>query len=260
MKKARTLFSLLVVLATVFALLTVGGCSSSAGDPPKTTTDYYKTVMNYSPFSTMPDITYEMVLNKYMEKPGGSYSGNSGKYSVYINGTVTSLQQKVNIKFTVTDDPDDQTKCFIHLDYVKINDEELDPDTSLNYLYELCCAYNAGCDDLSQWEGSEQNSSTGNDVSIPDNDRKIVEEAGFEWVEPITVENGDITGVIKNVSGETKSATIEFVLYDESGYQVSTAVDMMNSIGNGSSWKFEAAIMDFDNKVRSYELVALHTF
>lgn len=260
MKKARTLFSLLVILATVLTLLTMSGCNSSAGDPPKTTTNYYKTVMNYSPLTNMPDITVEQVLEKYMDEPGGTYSGTKGEYSVVVSGTITSLEQKVTFYFTVTDDPDDKTKCFIDIDSAKINDTELDSDSAADYLYELFCAYNAGCDDLSQWQGSEQNSSAGNDVSIPDNDRKIVEEAGFEWVEPITVENGDITGVIKNVSGETKSATIEFVLYDESGYQVSTAVDMMNSIGNGSSWKFEAAIMDFDNKVRTYELVALHTF
>lgn len=259
MKKARTLFSLLVVLATVLTLLTMSGCNSSAGDPPKGT-NYYQTVMIYKPFTNMADITVEQVLEKYMDEPGGTYSGTKGEYSVVVSGTITSLEQKVTFYFTVTDDPDDKTKCFIDIDSAKINDTELDSDSAADYLYELFCAYNAGCDDLSQWQGSEQNSSAGNDVSIPDNDRKIVEEAGFEWVEPISVVGGSITGVIKNVSGETKSATIEFVLYDESGYQVSTAVDMMTSISNGSSWKFEAAMMDFDNVVRTYELVALHTF
>ena len=260
MKKARTLFSLLVVLATVFALLTVSGCNSSVGDPPKTATNYYKTVMNYSPFTNMPDITYEMVFNKYMDKPGGSYGGNSGKYSVYISGTVTSLQQKVEIKFTVTDDPDDKTKCFIDLDYVKINDNELDPDSSLNYLYELCCAYNAGCEDLSQWQGSEQNSSAGNDSGISDVIRQMIEKEGFEWVEPLNVENGCITGVVRNVSGATKSASISFILYDKSGYQIDTTSDYMSNIKNGGSWKFEAIIYDLDNKVKTYELDDFKTY
>lgn len=260
MKKTRTIFSLLVVFATILALLTMSGCNSSVGDPPKTTTNYYKTVMNYSPFTNMPDITLEQVLNKYMDEPGGSYGGNSGKYSVYINGTVTSLEQKVTFNFTVTDDPDDKTQCFIDLDSAKINDNELDSGSAADYLYELFSAYNAGCEDLSQWQGSEQSSSTDNDSGISDVIRQIVEKEGFEWVEPLKVENSCITGVIRNVSGSTKSATIEFVLYDESGYQITTAVDMMNNIGNGNSWKFEAAIIDFDNKVRTYELVALHTF
>lgn len=260
MKKTRTIFSLLVVFATILALLTMSGCNSSVGDPPKTTTNYYKTVMNYSPFTNMPDITLEQVLNKYMDEPGGSYGGNSGKYSVYINGTVTSLEQKVTFNFTVTDDPDDKTQCFINLDSAKINDNELDSGSAADYLYEMFSAYNAGCEDLSQWQGSEQSSSTGLETKIPEQYRQIVEEEGFEWVEPISVVGGNITGVIKNVSGSTKGATIEFVLYDESGYQVSTAVDMMTSIGNGSSWKFEAAMMDFDNIVRTYELVALHTY
>lgn len=256
MKKARTLFSLLVVLATVLTLLTMSGCNSSAGDPPKGT-NYYQTVMIYKPFTNMPDITVEQVLEKYMDEPGGTYSGTKGKYSVVVNGTIPSLEQKVTFNFTVTDDPDDKTKCFIDIDSAKINDNELDSDTAVDYLYELFSAYNAGCEDLSQWQGSEQGDYTDNDVSIPDNDRKIVEEAGFEWVEPITVENGDITGVIKNVSGETKSAGIHFNLYDESGYRVGSAFDVMSDIGNGSSWKFKASILDLNNEVRSYELTSL---
>ncbi|MGN0684399.1 MAG: FxLYD domain-containing protein [Oscillospiraceae bacterium] len=260
MKKARTLFLLLVVLTTTLALLTASGCSSSIDDPPKTAVNYYTTVMNYKPFTNMPDITVEQVLKRYMDEPNGGYSGSNGEYSVVVGGTIPSLQQKVTFHFTVTNDPDDTTQCFIDIDSAKINDNELDFDSTVDYLYELFSAYNAGCEDLSQWQGSDQSASPRIDTQISAHDRQIVEGEGFEWVEPISVVGGKITGVIKNVSGSSKGATIEFVLYDESGYQISTAIDMTSSIGNGKSWKFEAAMMDFDNKVRTYELVALHTF
>lgn len=261
MKKARTLFSLLVVLATVLTLLTMSGCNSSAGDPPKGT-NYYQTVMIYKPFTNMPDITVEQVLEKYMDEPGGTYSGTKGKYSVVVNGTVPSLEQKVTFNFTVTDDPDDKTKCFIDIDSAKINDNELDSDTAVDYLYELFSAYNAGCEDLSQWQGSEQeqSSSTNNEPGISDVIIQMIEKEGFEWVEPLTVENGCITGVVRNVSGATKDASISFILYDKSGYQIDTTSDYMSNIKNGGSWKFEAMIYDLDNEVKTYELEYFKTY
>lgn len=260
MKKACRILSLLVVLAAVLAMLAMSGCNSSIGDPPITTINYYKTVMNYSPFTDMPDITVEQVLNKYMDEPGGTYGGTNGKYTVDTGGTITSLNQEVRLKFTVTDDPEDKTTCYITLDKITLDDKELDSDASIDYMYELFSAYQAGCDDLSQWQGSGQDSSTGGDLDITEHERQIVEEAGFEWVEPITVEGKSITGVIKNVSGETKSANISFILYDESGYQIDTTLDSISNIKNGGSWKFEAVIFDLDNEVSSYELEYLHTY
>lgn len=253
MKHARKLLSMLVALATTFALLGLSGCSTN-------TTDYYETVLNFKQFTDMPDIEYRQVLNKYMDDLHGTYSGSDGNYTVTVKGNITSIQQEVVLKFSVSDDTEDSTKCVINSVTATINDNELDQNSTLDYMYQIFSAYQAGCDDLSQWQGSGQDSSTGGDLDITEHERQIVEEAGFEWVEPITVEGKSITGVIKNVSGETKSANISFILYDESGYQIDTTLDSISNIKNGGSWKFEAVIFDLDNEVRSYELDYLHTY
>ena len=138
-----------------------------------------------------------------------------------------------------------------------INDNELDQNSTLDYMYQIFSAYQAGCDDLSQWQGSAPESSTNNTNDITEQDRKIIEDAGFEWVEPITVKNSSITGVIRNVSGNVLSGSIQFNLYDESGYQLGEAYDTIADIADGESWRFKAAIIDVDNEVRSYKLISL---
>ena len=124
-------------------------------------------------------------------------------------------------------------------------------------MYQIFSAYQAGCDDLSQWQCSAPESSTNNTNDITEQDRKIIEDAGFEWVEPITVKNSSITGVIRNVSGNVLSGSIQFNLYDESGYQLGEAYDTINDLADGESWRFRADIIDVDNEVRSYKLISL---
>lgn len=250
MKHARKLLSMLVALATIFALLGLSGCSTN-------TTDYYETVLNLKQFTDMPDIEYRQVLNKYMDDLHGTYSGSDGNYTVTVKGNITSLQQEVVLKFSVSDDTEDSTKCVINSVTATINDNELDQNSTLDYMYQIFSAYQAGCDDLSQWQGSAPESSTNNTNDITEQDRKIIEDAGFEWVEPITVKNSSITGVIRNVSGNVLSGSIQFNLYDESGYQLGEAYDTIADIADGESWRFKAAIIDVDNEVRSYKLISL---
>lgn len=218
MKHARKLLSMLVALATIFALLGLSGCSTN-------TTDYYETVLNLKQFTDMPDIEYRQVLYKYMDDLHGTYSGSDGNYTVTVKGNITSLHQEVVLKFSVSDDTKDSTKCVIISVTATINDNELDQNSTLDYMYQIFSAYQAGCDDLSQWQGSAPESSTNNTNDITEQDRKIIEDAGFEWVEPITVKNSSITGVIRNVSGNVLSGSIQFNLYDESGYQLGEAYD-----------------------------------
>ena len=119
MKHARKLLSMLVALATIFALLGLSGCSTN-------TTDYYETVLNLKQFTDMPDIEYRQVLNKYMDDLHGTYSGSDGNYTVTVKGNITSLQQEVVLKFSVSDDTEDSTKCVINSVTATINDNELD--------------------------------------------------------------------------------------------------------------------------------------
>lgn len=55
-----------------------------------------------------------------------------------------------------------------------------------------------------------------------------------------------ITGLAKNVSGRNLSyASVEFSVYDESGYNIGTAVANVNNIAGGDTWRFEAVLLDF---------------
>ena len=186
MKHARKLLSMLVALATIFALLGLSGCSTN-------TTDYYETVLNLKQFTDMPDIEYRQVLNKYMDDLHGTYSGSDGNYTVTVKGNITSLQQEVVLKFSVSDDTEDSTKCVINSVTATINDNELDQNSTLDYMYQIFSAYQAGCDDLSQWQGSAPESSTNNTNDITEQDRKIIEDAGFEYVADDEV-NADFAG------------------------------------------------------------------
>lgn len=264
MKNSRTFLSMMLSFAAVLAMLATSGCSGSgsvSGTGSVGTSDtslsdddlLEMTIMNYEPFTDAVGITYGNVFDKYMTDRKVSHSGSDGDYVVVISGNIPTLETKIDVSYSVIDDTEDDTKCYINLLSLKTVNEELDHDAALAYLYTMFCAYKEGYDDLYKW-------SLADDDEIPEHDRLIVEEAGFEWVEPITIEKSSITGVIKNVSGEDKSATISFILYDENGYQIDTTSDYMTKISNGSSWKFEALIIDFDGEVKSYLLDSLHTY
>ena len=260
MKKTRTILSLLISFAAVLTMLTTSGCSGSgsgsAGTSGAALSDddlLEMTIMNYEPFTDSVGITYGNVFDKYMTDRKVSHTGSDGDYVVVISGNIPTLETTIDVSYSVIDDAEDDTKCYINLLSLKTGNEELDHDSALSYLYTMFCAYKEGYDDLYEW-------SCADDDEIPEYDRIIVEEACFEWVEPITIEKSCITGVIKNVSGEAKSATIKFILYDESGYQIDTTSDYMSSISDGSSWKFEALIIDFDGEVKSYLLDSLSTY
>ena len=55
-----------------------------------------------------------------------------------------------------------------------------------------------------------------------------------------------ITGVAKNVSGKKLSyASVEFVIYAADGSNLGTALDNINNLYNGDTWRFEAALFSF---------------
>lgn len=78
----------------------------------------------------------------------------------------------------------------------------------------------------------------------------------FEWVQQPTVETTGfqsvITGVVRNTSKSSHSATIEFTLYDAQGNQLGTADDTIDSLRAGGTWKFTAGI--FVQNVARYEI------
>lgn len=62
----------------------------------------------------------------------GTYSGSDGNYTVTVKGNITSLQQEVVLKFSVSDDTEDSTKCVINSVTATINDNELDQNSTLD--------------------------------------------------------------------------------------------------------------------------------
>jgi hypothetical protein len=98
--------------------------------------------------------------------------------------------------------------------------------------------------------------------SSNNNDRE--ERASFEWVEEASIKGNYIEGsFIGNtyvppikigtiIEGEVKNITdttfsfvmIEFILYDSSGNQIGTAMDTINSLRGGNTWRFSASTLE----------------
>lgn len=68
-----------------------------------------------------------------------------------------------------------------------------------------------------------------------------------------------IKGVAVNTSGHDLSyASVEFSVYDASGNNLGTALANINNLGQGDSWRFEAALFDFPStRPDSYKLVEI---
>lgn len=66
-----------------------------------------------------------------------------------------------------------------------------------------------------------------------------------------------ITGIIKNNTDKEKSyVQVTFNLYDSSGNQIGTAIDNINNLASGGTWKFKAAALTSDG-FASYELAEI---
>ena len=71
-----------------------------------------------------------------------------------------------------------------------------------------------------------------------------------------------ITGTAKNSSGKNYSyVSIEYTVYDEEGNNLGTAIDNINHLANGDTWKFEANLFSYPNtRPTSYKLVDITAF
>ena len=70
-----------------------------------------------------------------------------------------------------------------------------------------------------------------------------------------------IEGTAKNLSGKNYSyASVEYSVYDEDGNNLGTALDNINHLANGDTWKFSATLLGFaETKPASYKLVEITT-
>ena len=71
-----------------------------------------------------------------------------------------------------------------------------------------------------------------------------------------------IKGVALNTSGHDLSyASVEFSVYDASGNNLGTALANINNLGEGDTWRFEAALFNFPStRPSSYKLVEITAY
>lgn len=87
----------------------------------------------------------------------------------------------------------------------------------------------------------------------------------YEIIGDVTFEDDGfacyLTGTLKNNSGkECSYIQISFNLYDEDGNQIGTALDNLNNLADGGTWKFKAMGIDTTGDVASWELADISAF
>ena len=74
-----------------------------------------------------------------------------------------------------------------------------------------------------------------------------------------TYSSGYVTGVIRNKSGKQLGAVrVDFALYDASGNNLNTAMDIFGPLESGETWRYKAGV--FDSQVASYKLVGVESY
>lgn len=83
--------------------------------------------------------------------------------------------------------------------------------------------------------------------------------SSLEMTSGPTFSGSYIRGVIRNKSGKQLGAVrVDFALYDASGNNLDTAMDMFGPLGPGETWRYKALILD--NDAASFKLTAIEGF
>lgn len=89
-------------------------------------------------------------------------------------------------------------------------------------------------------------------VFLGDEDNAPKEKLSITNVEIVTEYNeylgysAKITGIAKNITKKDFSyVSVEFAVYDASGNNLGTAIDNVNNILAGDTWRFEATLFEF---------------
>lgn len=103
------------------------------------------------------------------------------------------------------------------------------------------------------------------DISYPSNNS--VAETTSSLIEDFTLLSDTLTSdefglnyiegsIQNNTSNDYSYVQVNFILYDEAGNQVGTALDNINNLKANGTWKFKAAFLT-DKKVFKYELAEI---
>lgn len=235
--KYNTYFNAFVTLLLSLILI-LCGCSSGG------TTNYISTVQNHTLFVDCTGITLKDVTDSHIASSSWSHRYSNGVNYVKVSGTLEGYDQSFATEFSVYNDENDINTVYIYVDSMYIDGTAATDEEATNILYDMFNSYKNGYSSLYDWYAANDtttNTNTGNNIPQLG--------YGFEWVEMPSVQTTEyggtiITGVVKNMSGSTKTASITFCCYDEAGYQVDTPIAITSSLSNGKSWRFEAHITD----------------
>lgn len=255
MKNIKGFKVLALVMVIIVSLISFSGCSSSnssvGSKSSNNSSENITLLKEYELYSSsMPGITLGKVINRFVSSPTWNERTSGNTSYVTISGSIKDIANTFSMTISITDDPTDPDYVILDCDSIKLDGKSLTSEEIDYFSFNIFCACYDGYSDFSKWL---------NDYALDEqpDDSPSGPEKEFEWVEEPKITknmygNRLIVGVIKNVSGSSKTVTIEFACYDSSGYQVGTAIDRVTSLGNGKSWKFEAGYVD--DSVVSFEL------
>ena len=118
----------------------------------------------------------------------------------------------------------------------------------------------AGCFDLSD---GDDGSSTGGGTTTTTNSKLEISNVKMVYEYNQTLGYSvKITGTAKNATKKNYSyASVEYSVYDEDGANLGTALDNINNLAAGDTWKFEATLFSFPKtKPATYKLVEITAF
>lgn len=242
--------------ATLMAVPFVSGCSSgSVGSisnaPAKSTVSVVK---SHSFCTDYPDTAFEDIINKFVDDPVWKSTAKNGADIITVSGTMKDVGKPLYIEVSVKDDPEDSGMYLLDVEYVEFgNLISTSVDDAWGYMLDFYDYYGAGAENLTEYNTERMDWVM---YLCP-------LEEGYVWIDAPYLTKDEygnlaIAGVIMNESGKDKSAAINFIYYDNEGYQAGTAVDFIDSLKPGNKWKFSAALL-FAEEISKWEFESFTT-
>ena len=130
--------------------------------------NYTGTVGAHTPFKESQGLpyTYEEVLNKYIESPEWEVRKDDNVRYIDISGTIKGKDNKLLITIKVSPNPDNPDGALITPERAALDDIETETeDETLNFLFNLFCAYDEGYSDLSWLDTDRYEESEAADIN-----------------------------------------------------------------------------------------------
>ncbi len=140
MEKTLRLSALILML--LMAVTMLGGCSDG--------TDYIATAKAHAPFVDFPDITYEDVMDKYLDDPVWESGVTDGDNFAKVSGKIKGMNEDFALYIYIKVNSDGTAQ--ISMDTIMFQGE-LKNSTEIvsQFVYAFFDAYDRGLDDMNQY-------------------------------------------------------------------------------------------------------------